>query len=196
MVIVPGKGGGGLEQNAYELLALAARYLFAGLMILIVARAWRNTVIDSRRAQTLRRLSPQTGLSGEVLVLEGDELARRGMRYPLILEGMLGSARKADLRIRHSSVRRRHADFELTTEGLSLRACGGALLRDHRGRRARRLLLRDGEVFYVGRVKLMLVLSDSIRAAGDPEAAFDPDRLFDENPVLARSNPQPYSDSY
>lgn len=186
-----------MPQNIYELIALGARYLFAGLMVLIVARAWRNTVIDSRRAQTLRRLSPETGLSGEVLVLAGDEQARRGMRYPLILEGMIGSARKADIRIRHSSVRRRHADFQLTPEGLSLRACGSARLRDRRGRAARTLTLRDGDVFWVGDVRLMLVLSGYGAEAADdmpnPDALFDPDwqsdpdRLFEENPVLHRA---------
>lgn len=185
-----------MTQNAYEIVALGARYVFAGLMALIVARAWRNTVIDSRRAQTLRRLSPQTGLSGEVLVLEGGELARQGMRYPLILEGLLGSARRADLRIRHSSIRRAHADFQLTPEGLSLRARGRARLRDRRGRAVRTLLLRDGDVFFAGRVKLMLVLSRSTALRGaDPDALFepDPDRLFEENPILNRGG-QPLYD--
>ena len=62
-----------MSQSLYELLALGARYVFAGLMLLIVLRAWRITLVDSRRAATLRRMSPQTGLSGELMVLEGDE---------------------------------------------------------------------------------------------------------------------------
>ena len=103
-----------MDQGIYEVVALGARYLFTALMALIVARAWRNTIIDSRRAQTLRRLSPETGISGELLVLDGSEQARRGMKYPLIREGQVGSARRADVRIRHSSVRRRHAWFQLT----------------------------------------------------------------------------------
>lgn len=175
-----------MSQNAYELIALGARYLFTALMALIVVRAWRNTAIDSRRAQTLRRLSPQTGISGELLVLDGGELARRGMRYPLILEGLMGSARRADLRIRHSSIRRSHADFQLTPEGLSLRARGRARLYDKRKRPARTLLLRDGEVFYAGRVKLMLVLSNSAPASPDEAFDIDPDELFEENPLLNR----------
>ena len=44
-----------MSQSVYELIALAARYVFAGLMLLIVARAWRITIVDSRRAATLRR---------------------------------------------------------------------------------------------------------------------------------------------
>lgn len=184
-----------MDQGIYEIVALGARYLFTALMALIVARAWRNTVIDSRRAQTLRKLSPETGISGELLVMEGGEQARRGMRYPLIREGMVGSAGRADVRIRHSSVRRRHAWFQLTPEGLGVRAHAGAPLRDRHGRPARSLLLRDGDLFTVGQVRLMLVLSDSAHAAHAAHAPAenvddlfetDPDKLFQENPVLNR----------
>ena len=115
-----------MSDGLYEILALAARYFFAGLFLLIVLRAWRVTVRDARRARKLRRLSPQTGLSGELVVLEGEGRARRGMRYPVIREGTLGSARSADVRVRHPSVRPRHARFELTEEGLSLTAVSGA----------------------------------------------------------------------
>ena len=111
-----------MSDGLYEILALAARYFFAGLFLLIVLRAWRVTVRDARRARKLRRLSPQTGLSGELVVLEGEGRARRGMRYPVIREGTLGSARSADVRVRHPSVRPRHARFELTEEGLALTA--------------------------------------------------------------------------
>ena len=179
-----------MSQSLYELLALGARYVFAGLMLLIVLRAWRITIIDSRRASRLRRISPQTGLSGELMVLEGDEKARRGMKYPVIREGMIGSSRRADIRIRHSSVRRRHAWFQLTDEGLSVRAHAGAPLRDRRGRPVRELLLKDGGTLSVGRVKLMLVLTDSTAEAEAREDDFfdtDPDRLFETRPARRRN---------
>ena len=178
-----------MSQNVYELIALAARYCFAALMVLIVLRAWRLTIVDSRRAQKLRRLSPETGLSGELIVLEGDGQARRGMRYPVIREGMIGASRGADIRVRNASVRRRHAWFQLTPEGLALRAEMGAPLSDRRGRRVRTLLLRDGDVFWLGRVRLMLVLTDSTVAQSDaPEdgAGVDIDALFETQPVLNR----------
>ena len=53
-----------MSANAYEILALAMRYVFAGLMALIVLRAWRLTAVDSGRAKKLRRLSPDTGIIG------------------------------------------------------------------------------------------------------------------------------------
>ena len=190
-----------MSQNLYEIVALGARYVFAALMVLIVARAWRITIVDSRKAKTLRRISPETGLSGELIVMAGDEKARRGMRYPVIREGMIGSSRRADIRIRHSSVRRRHAWFQLTPEGLSLRAHAGAPLRDGRGRPVKELTLKDGDMVGIGRVQLLLVLTDApgeiedmrpprrpVRRRDDGDEWFepDPDRLFEENPVLNR----------
>ena len=49
-----------MSEGLYELVALGARYVFAGLMVLIVLRAWRITLIDSRRADTLRRMKTYT----------------------------------------------------------------------------------------------------------------------------------------
>ena len=146
--------------NAFEILALAMRYVFAGLMLLIVLRAWRITAIDSRRARKLRRLSPDTGVVGEMLVVEGGERARTGMRYPVTLEGTMGSGRRADVRVRHSSVRSRHAFYQMTREGLFVRGHASARLRDGAGRAAWELTLGDGDVLQLGAVKMMLVLSD------------------------------------
>lgn len=149
-----------MSEGLYELVALGARYVFAALMVLIVLRAWRITIVDSRRAGMLRRLSPQTGLSGELLVLEGDGKACRGMRYPVIREGMIGALRRSDIRIRHASIRRKHAYFQLTDRGLVIQARPGAAMRDANGRRVETLLLGDGSEFTLGRVRLLLVLSD------------------------------------
>lgn len=158
-----------MSTDAYELAALTARYVFAGLMLLIVLRAARLTAVDSRRAAKLRRLSPMTGLSGELVVLEGDGNARRGIRYPVIREGMIGSSRRADVRIRHGSVRRRHAYFQLTAQGLHLRDHAGARLYDRHGEPARELLLGDGGEFTIGRIRLLLVLSDAAAAPENEE---------------------------
>ena len=173
-----------MAQNLYEILALGARYVFAGLMLLIVLRAWRITLVDSRRASTLRHLSPETGISGELLVLEGDEKARRGMRYPVIREGMIGSSRRADIRVRHSSIRRRHAYFQLTEDGLYIRTHAGAPMRDGEGRPVRAVTLPDGGEFSLGRVQFLLVLTEApeapTRRHGRQED-FDDDRPADDN---------------
>ena len=148
-----------MSQEAYELAALTMRYVFTALMLLIVWRACRGALIDSRRAAKLRQLSPMTGLCGELVALEADERLRRGMRFPVIREGAIGSARRSDVRIRHSSVRRRHAFFQLADDGLHVRSHAGARLRDGDGRLVRELVLTDGGELTVGRVRLLLVLS-------------------------------------
>ena len=149
-----------MSEGLYELVALGARYVFAALMVLIVLRAWRITLIDARRANTLRRMSPQTGLSGELLVLDGEGKARRGMRYPVIREGMIGSFRRSDIRIRHASIRRKHAYFQLTPQGLKIQARPGAPMLDADDRPAEALLLTDGSEFTLGEVRLLLILTD------------------------------------
>lgn len=149
-----------MSANAYELLALAMRYVFAGLMLLIVLRAWRISMVDSRRANRLRRLSPETGIVGEMLVVNGGDRARPGMHYAVTLEGSIGSGRRADIRVRHSSVRSRHAIYQMTEDGLFVRGHAHARIRDEHGRVVRELLLRDGEILRVGNVALMLVLTD------------------------------------
>ena len=169
-----------MSEGLYELVALGARYVFAALMVLIVLRAWRITIVDSRRAGMLRRLSPQTGLSGELLVLEGDGKACRGMRYQVIREGMIGALRRSDIRIRHASIQRKHAYFQLTDHGLIIQARPGAAMRDADGHRAETLLLGDGSEFSLGKVRLLLILTDGrMVEAMDEEAADSPDEYED-----------------
>lgn len=149
-----------MSQNTYELIALAMRYFFAGMMLLIVLRAGRGALIDSRRAARLRKLSPMAGVVGELVVIEGDGKIRRGMRYPVIREGLIGSSRRADLSIRHPSVRRRHAYFQLTENGLRVRGHAGAKLYVAKHTPVREILLGDGGSFAVGKIRLLLVLGD------------------------------------
>lgn len=149
-----------MSANAYELLALMMRYVFAALIFLIVLRAWFGASVDSQRAVQLRKLSPDTGIIGELLVTEGGERARPGMRYPLTLEGTIGSGRRADIRVRHHSVRARHAIYQMTDEGLFVRSHANKRLGTAAGYPARELLLQDGGILRVGDVALMLVLTD------------------------------------
>lgn len=149
-----------MSANAYEVLALAMRYVFAALMVLIVIRAWRISAVDSQRAKKLRRLSPDTGIIGEMLVVNGSERARPGMRYPVTLEGTIGSSRRADIRVRHSSVGSRHAYYQMTEEGLFVRGHAHCRIRNGAGEVLREMVLSDGDILRVGQVALMLVLTD------------------------------------
>lgn len=178
------KGAAGISASVYEIIALAARYFFAAIMLLIVVRAWKITIVDSRRAASLRRLSPETGVCGEFLVVQGHGRAKDGMRYPVIREGLIGSSRKADIRLRSSSVRRVHAFFELTPKGLRLRAQRGARLFNARGNARRELLLGDGSRITIGQVELLLILTEAVGAPTEvqDEGLFD---VPDDSPVLS-----------
>ena len=169
-----------MRKDLYEILALAGRYVFAALMVLIVLRAWRITIVDNRRARRLRLKAPQTGLCGELVVLEGGGKAREGMRYPVIREGIIGSSRKADIRVRHSSVSRIHAYFELTEEGLKLRSHGDALISRNWEDPEGDLLLRDGDTLELGDVQLLLVLTAAQGASRveAPESGPEADDMF------------------
>ena len=149
-----------MNENAYELVALAMRYFFAAMMVLIVLRAGRGALVDSRRAAKLRRLSPSTGITGELIVTEGDGKIRRGTRYPVIQEGIIGSSRKADISVRHPAVRRRHAYFQLTKEGLRIRGHAGAKLYVAKHTPVREFRLGDGGAFAIGPIRFLLVLGD------------------------------------
>ncbi len=172
-----------MSENLYELIALGARYFFVALMLLIVIRAWRITIIDSRRAAKLRRWAPETGVIGEFQVLDGDERARKGMIYPVIREGLIGRSRKADIRLRSRSVHVRHAYFEMAEDGLRLRAAGAARVDAGQGR-TRHLALKDGDTLRVGRVRLLLVLNEAGTAVMQPPPIDDElEHPFDHVPT-------------
>lgn len=171
------------------------RYVFAALMVLILLRGWRISAVDSRRSTRLRRLNPETGLIGELIVADGDGRMRIGQSFPVILEGTIGSARRADIRLKHSSVLPIHADYQMTEEGLKLQARPDARLRDAVGRRVKALTLHDGDYFIIGTLRLLLVLSDADSAPVELERDVprrrprreadgeDIDELFMANPV-------------
>lgn len=194
-----------MSSGAFELLSLTMRYVFTGLMLLIVLRAARGALVDSRRAARLRRLSPMTGLSGELVLLDALPKIPRGMRWPVIREGAIGASRRSDIRIRHASLRGRHALFQLTESGLSVRTHAAARMRDSLGNPAKELTLLDGDSFYLGSARLLLVLSvpdlprRPVRTdydSGEPEAdLFDVDAWLDEHEVHSDPSVSPIFDT-
>ena len=63
----------------YEVVAQGARYWFLFLMVLITWRSWRWYRKDRRQAKKRRKLLPDAGFVGEVVVLEGGDALERGM---------------------------------------------------------------------------------------------------------------------
>lgn len=181
-----------MNGNLYELIAIGARYLFAVIMIVIVIRAWKITIVDSRRAASLRRLSPETGVCGEFLILTGSGKVREGMRYPVIREGLIGSSRKADIRLRARDVRRSHAFFELTKKGLRLRAQRRSKIYNSRGEAGREFMLGDGAKITVGDIEMMLILTDGTAAHEESAPESDIFDIPDDSEIFIR---RPHTES-
>ena len=146
-----------MRSDWYTLLSMGMRYWFAAIAAIIVLRAWRVTVRDTRRARVLRAWAPDTGAIGEIIVLSGGNGVRKGSRIPVPKEGLLGSSRRNDVRLRHKDVRRYHAHIELRENGVLAETLGKAEIWLG-GRTGNKLLLRDGDLFSIGSLSLRLVL--------------------------------------
>lgn len=100
-----------MTREVYEVIALAARYLFVFLGVVIVLRSFLWLRKD--RAEKHRRLRalPDAGMIGELVVLRGSGDLPEGMSVPVPREGVLGFVRGCDMVIPCSGVRKRHLDL-------------------------------------------------------------------------------------
>lgn len=176
-----------MTAEMYEILSLLARYFFAGLMVVIVFRAWRITVRDNRRAKVLRDWSPETGCVGQ-LVLGG------GGKDPEILpiprEGVLGSSRRADIPIRAKGVLPEHAHVEARQGGLLIRPLGRAQVALGKGEvTGEQLFAQDGDRLTFGDVKALVVLFDP--AAGPLVAVDEKGKEPDDAPPTRTAGRHP-----
>ena len=127
---------------------------------------------DYRARQSPRaggaRMLPETGTIGEWLVLDAaGEQARKGVRYPILNEGMIGSGRRSDVRLYHPDVLREHAYFVATENGLRIRPVGeapvyvesqvGGTYHPADGY----VDIADGDVLVIGGLRMMLTLFDA-----------------------------------
>lgn len=117
-----------MSGEAYELLAMLMRYIFVIIGIVILFRAYRWMRKDARAYQREMRTLPDAGLVGEIVDMQ------TGESQPLPREGVIGSARDCDIRLKYPGVKRRHALFSFE-EGK-----GVCFVPRHRG-----VLMADGQ---------------------------------------------------
>lgn len=109
-----------MAAEAYELLAMLMRYVFIALGGLILLRAGRQMMKDDRAQKRELKKLPDAGRIGEVVDLE------TGKHYPLPREGMMGSGKACDIRLRRRGVKRRHILFEFAEgKGVRIKPCFG-----------------------------------------------------------------------
>ena len=119
-----------MSSEAYEIIALLMRYVFVFIGGLIVWRAFRWLRRDARAYRREMKALPDAGLVGEMVNLRTDRA------QPLPREGLIGSSRMCDIRVKGNGVLRRHARFEFE-EGKGLRVVPA---------RGAKVLLGDREV--------------------------------------------------
>ncbi len=96
-----------MPEETYEILALLMRYVFAGLIALICARALRWLLHDHRVHARERRQLPRAGQIGVL------EFADTGERLPIAPEGLVGAGGICDVVIRKRGLRNRHFTYRL-----------------------------------------------------------------------------------
>ncbi|MBR1607210.1 MAG: FHA domain-containing protein [Clostridia bacterium] len=92
-----------MPESLYQLVSMAARPLFLLLAALIVLRGSRILLSQHHERKKLLRRLPDAGMVGEMRDIESDR------SYPLPREGVLGSGRGCDIRLK--GLRRRQVSF-------------------------------------------------------------------------------------
>ena len=95
-----------MSPQAYELISMLMRYVFVFIGLMIVWRSLRWLRRDARAYQKELRSLPDAGLVGELVNLA------TGEAQPLPREGMMGSSRECDIRLKGPGIQRNHARFE------------------------------------------------------------------------------------
>lgn len=105
-----------MDGNAYQLLAIGARYWFVLLAALLVWRGALALLHEHYQRRKLLKKLPDAGMVGEMREIDTDRA------YPLPREGVLGGGRGCDIRLR--GLRRRAVNFAFVEgKGLLLTPC-------------------------------------------------------------------------
>ncbi|MBR4080238.1 MAG: hypothetical protein IKK21_00425 [Clostridia bacterium] len=151
-----------MPEKVYEIIALAARYWFALLGVVIV---WQSfTWLRRDRREKHRRLKhlPDAGMIGEMVVMEGSDELPEGTSIPIPREGTLGFLRTCDVCVPVAGVAGQHCDFTFVPgKGLMIfpRARQFALVDEEMIRRrkdGKRYAMHHGSRLQVGEAVLRL----------------------------------------
>ena len=151
-----------MPQDLYSIAALACRYWFAFLGVLIVWRSFSWLRKDRRLNHKRLKTLPDAGMIGELVVLQGSDDLPEDSLLPVPREGVLGYLRTCDIAVPIGGVARQHLDFMFVDgQGLMVSprhglACmvDGELISSRRD--ARDFPMRHGSLLSVGDAILKL----------------------------------------
>lgn len=173
-----------MPQDIYSIIALACRYWFAFLGVLIVWRSFSWLRKDRRLKHKRLKTLPDAGMIGELVVLQGSDELPEDSYLPVPREGVLGYLRTCDVVVPVDGVARQHLDFSFVDgQGLLVyprRGCScmvdGELIADRRAARA--FPMRHNSLISMGDAILKLRLFAGLDA---PYAAeYLPDEPLDQ----------------
>lgn len=175
-----------MPAQAYELMALGARYWFAFLAVIIVWRSFLWLRKDGRARRRRLKQLPDAGLVGELVVLAGSDALPPGTVIPLPREGTFGSLRSCDVSVPCPGVAGRHGDFRFV-DGVGLilaPAPGQTLMVDGQELdiRHREGTMHHGSRLAVGDAVLRMRLFMGLETTRT--AAFQPDMPEENEPAL------------
>lgn len=190
-----------LDAKVYEVLALAMRYFFALIGVMIVWRSFSWLRKDRRQKHRRLKQLPDAGTIGILTVESGSRELRPGEIIPVPHEGVLGYLRTCDVVVPVDDVATMHLDFTFADgKGLYIlprRGCeawvDGVLLLNRRDSMRHPML--HGSVLQVGQAVLRLGIFAGLNV---PEVRpayasmeYDPMADFPQTPEQPMSWPQP-----
>ena len=178
-----------MPDELYEIIALAARYWFLLLMVLIAWRSYRWYARDRKKHKRRLKLLPDAGYIGELVVVQGDGTVGKGACLPVSREGVLGYLRSNDVCVPMGGVANRHLWYTFDdTDGLLVEPFRGRRIvadgQELTGRRMR-AFLGHGSTLQVGEAQMRLRMFSGFEYAGDTAAGREPDDKTGEADVAA-----------
>ena len=95
----------------YQVIALAMRYVFAGICFLIVLRTFYWQRVEHRAWKQRVRQLPDTGYIGEFYAVRGTSAFPAGTCVAVPWEGTMGSSVTADITVQAQHIARKHLFF-------------------------------------------------------------------------------------
>ncbi|MBN1778380.1 MAG: hypothetical protein JW811_09685 [Clostridiales bacterium] len=175
-----------MPDDIYEIVSLAARYWFLLLMFIIAWRSYRWYVKDRKKFKRRVRLLPDAGYIGELVVVQGDDILKKGTCLPVNREGVLGYLRSNDVCVPAGGIANRHMWYTFDdTDGLRVEPMRGRMIiadgEELIGRRMR-AYLAHGSTLTVGQAKMRLRMFSGFEYAGETGAQRRP--LDDDETTL------------
>ena len=100
-----------MDAKFYEVLAMAMRYFFTAMGVLIVWRSFSWLMKDRRLKHRRLRQLPDAGTIGIFTVMQGGRHLPEGAIIPVPHEGVLGAVRTCDVVVPVDDVATMHVDF-------------------------------------------------------------------------------------